>query len=477
MGASWSVRSRWWWGYWPFSRRVAGFPAAGPRIPARPTLLHRPRCAGRAAFDPGRELNRLPEPAAGIVNLDVERDAIEGQSQDVPVAMGPDNLAYVMYTSGSTGWPKGVAVPHRAIVRLLFGVEYARLDASVRLLQLSPSSSTHPRLSYGGPCCMAAGVSCLGDGPTVHELGRMIAEHGINTLWLTATLFNTVVDAAPEALSPLEQLLIGGEAVSVGLVRPFQEVCPGTRLVNGYGPTEGTTFTCCGQISGDIDGSRSSVPIGGPIGNTRVYVLDRHLEPVPAGVAGELYSRGLVSHGYLGRPGLTAKRFVADPHAAEPGSRMYRSGDLARWRIDGTLEILGRADQQLKIRGFRIEPGEIEAAVREHPAVAQAVVVARDDGPGGKQLVAYVRSGHGTAAESGQPASPPRGEAARVHGACGRDGAAILAAVAQRQARPPRPAGDRTDVRDATAAGRGGDGRFLGEGAGSGAGRPPRQLL
>ena len=250
-------------------------------------------------------------------------------------------------------------------------------------------------LLHGGRCTLFPGRV-----PTAGELELLIRERGINTLWLTATLFNTLVDEAPEAISSLDQLLIGGETLSVNHVRRFLEHCPRTQLINGYGPTEGTTFSCCYRIPGDFDVSLSSIPIGRPIGNTKAYVLDRHMEPVPVGVSGELYvaDAGL-ARGYLNRASLTAERFVADPFAMTPGSRMYLTGDLARWRGDGTLEFLGRADDQVKIRGFRIEPGEIETVLAEHPAVLQAVVVPRDNGPSGKQLVAYVVAERGGSPE------------------------------------------------------------------------------
>ena len=225
------------------------------------------------------------------VDLDVDRDAIARHSPENPApGIGPDSLAYVMYTSGSTGRPRGVGVPHRAIVRLLFGTDYVRLDKSVTLLQLSPTSfdaSTFElwgALLHGGRCVLFPGRITK-----VHELGRVIREHGINTLWLTASLFSTVVDDAPEKLSSLEQLLIGGEPLSVRHIQRLLAAYPQIQLINGYGPTEGTTFSCCYRIPGELDASWESVPIGRPIGNTRAYLLDEWLQLVPVGVAGELY--------------------------------------------------------------------------------------------------------------------------------------------------------------------------------------------
>jgi hypothetical protein len=217
-----------------------------------------------------------------------------------------------------------------------------------------------------------------------------LKEQRIDTLFLTTALFNQIAREAPHSFSGLRDLLFGGEAVTPYWVTQVLAHGAPTNLLHVYGPTENTTFSTWQrvQVVGEEDGT---VPIGRPIINSTCYVLDRWLNPVPPKVSGELYVAGAgLARGYLNRPGLTAERFVADPHGPVPGSRMYRTGDLARWLADGTLEYLGRADQQVKIRGFRIEPGEIEAVLTAHRAVAQAAVVARENGPGGKQLVAYV---------------------------------------------------------------------------------------
>src|SRR5262249_25988180 len=210
---------------------------------------------------------------------------------------------------------------------------------------------------------------------TTDTLGSAIREFGVTTLWLTSSLFNTIVDQDPDVLAPLKQLLTGGEALSVPHIRYLRQQLPNIQLINGYGPTETTTFACTFRIPERLDAGMPSIPIGRPIANTRVYVLDERGELAPTGAIGELYIGGDgVARGYLNRPELTAERFVEDRFSAdaEPGARLYRSGDLVRYRADGNLEFLGRADQQVKIRGFRIELGEIEATLQKHSAVREA---------------------------------------------------------------------------------------------------------
>jgi acyl-CoA synthetase (AMP-forming)/AMP-acid ligase II/acyl carrier protein len=230
-----------------------------------------------------------------------------------------------------------------------------------------------------------------GKAPRPRELGEVLKKHRVHTLWLTAALFNTVIDQEPQAFSEVKQLLIGGEALSVPHVRKGLALLPATRMINGYGPTEGTTFTCCYRIARQLDENRSSIPIGKPIGNTKVYILDAHLNPVPIGVVGELYIGGDgLARGYLNRPELTKEKFIANPFGTHSTSRLYKTGDLGRYLPDGNIEFLGRIDNQVKLRGYRIELGEIEVVLSQHPKVQSSVVVVREDTPDDKRLVAYV---------------------------------------------------------------------------------------
>jgi amino acid adenylation domain-containing protein len=302
----------------------------------------------------------------------------------------PENLACIIYTSGSTGRPKGTGVPHRAIPGFFRGVDYARWDTGTVTLQHSSVSwdaltlELWPALLSGGTCVLYPGRS-----PEPAVLAEQVRRHGVNTLWLTSAYFNLVVDAFPEVLAGVEQVMTGGETVSVAHARRALELYPELRLVNGYGPSETTVFAAAFPVPAGFGGP--SLPLGRPVGDRRVYLLDPRLGAVPQGVRGELCIGGpAVARGYLGRPELTAERFVPDPFSGEPGARLYRSGDLARWRPDGLLELVGRTDFQAKIRGFRVEPGEVEARLAAHPAVREAVVLVREDVPGEKRLVGYV---------------------------------------------------------------------------------------
>jgi amino acid adenylation domain-containing protein len=301
---------------------------------------------------------------------------------------GPDSAAYVMYTSGSTGRPKGVLVTHRNVVRLVKGTGFARFDEKQVFLQLAPVAFDAATLEIWGPLLNGGTLVMFHPAePLFGELGRTIRREGVTTLWLTAGLFHQVVDEMLEDLAGIEQLLMGGDVLSPAHVRRALAKLSGCLLINGYGPTENTTFTCCHSI---VDRPAGAVPIGRPIANTWIHVVDSALEPVPVGVSGELLAGGDgLGRGYSGSPDLTAVRFIPDPFSVEPGARLYRTGDLVRRAWDGTVEFLGRMDDQVKIRGFRVEPGEVEVALERHPGVA-ACVVAMRGGADDKRLVAYV---------------------------------------------------------------------------------------
>ncbi len=358
--------------------------------------------------------SRLPEPPAGIavVCLESDRALLERNPEEDPADWAePGHLAYVCYTSGSTGRPKGVGVTHRGVVRLVRAGTHTSFAADEVFLQLAPVAFDASTLEIWGPLLNGARLVVAPPGRlTLEEIGRVIQRHGVTTLWLTAGLFHLMVDERLDDLRGLRHLMSGGDVLSPRHVRRFLAELPDCRLTNAYGPTECTTFTTCHQVARDDDLS-ASVPIGRPIAETRVYVLDGVGRTVPVGIPGELYVGGDgLARGYLDRPSLTAERFVPDPFGTRPGGRLYRTGDRVRWRPDGTLEYLGRLDRQVKLRGFRVEPGEIEAELARHPAIREAAVVVREDGIGDRRLLAYlVQDG----ADSLAP--PPSSHALREH--------------------------------------------------------------
>jgi len=335
-------------------------------------------------------LGVLPAHWSHVLSLDTDWDAIARKSDENLRLEGiAEHLAYVMYTSGSTGQPKGVAVTHRGVLRLVKETNYASFGSDEVFLQLAPITFDASTFEVWGSLLNGGRLVIFPPkAPALEEVGAALRRHGVTTLWLTAGLFHLMVDQRPDDLRELRQLLAGGDILSAAHVQKVLRSFPG-RLINGYGPTENTTFTCCYPMMRGEE-SRDVVPIGRPISNTQVYLLNRDLEPVPPGVAAELYTGGDgLARGYHYRPELTAERFIPHP-CGKPGERLYRTGDLARYLPDGRIEFAGRLDHQVKVRGFRIELEEIEGVLAAHPAVRQCVVLARADAGLEKQLVAYV---------------------------------------------------------------------------------------
>jgi amino acid adenylation domain-containing protein len=361
-----------------------------------------------------------PEPPIGnrtskIVHLNADWPLIAQQSTANPdrAAATALHAAYVIYTSGSTGAPKGVLVPQGAVARLVLNTNYVALSASDRMAQVSNATFDAATFEIWGALLNGAALVGMAQqlALSLWEFAAQLHDQRITVMFLTTALFNQVAREAPSAFGAFDTLLVGGEAVDPQWMRVVLRHGPPRRLLNGYGPTETTTFAMWFAVQAAPD-EATTIPIGRPLANTRAYLLDHWLQPVPVGVPGELYLGGDgLARGYLNRPDLTAERFVPNPFATPaderrttndetdarpvvlgPSScvRLYRTGDLARYRPDGNVEFLGRLDQQVKLRGFRVEPGEIEAILRRNPLVQETVVLLREDIPGDKRLVAYM---------------------------------------------------------------------------------------
>ncbi|MBT9315784.1 non-ribosomal peptide synthetase [Leptothoe spongobia] len=299
-----------------------------------------------------------------------------------------DDLAYILYTSGSTGHPKAVCIPHKGVIRLVCGTNWAPFDDTEIWLQFAPIGFDASTLEIWGPLLNGAHlVVCPPQVKTVSQVAETIREYEITSAFLTTALFHAMTHTVLSDLVGLKLLIVGGETLSPTCAQKFLAACPNTRVVNGYGPTENTTFTTIHTVT-PADLQEETIPIGRPISKTRVYILDSQLRSVAGEQSGELCIAGDgLAHGYLNRPGETTKRFVAAPHLAEP--TLYRTGDRARWRSDGVLEFLGRIDNQIKIRGYRIEPGEIEAVLEQHESIHSVAVAIRSDASDRNQLAAY----------------------------------------------------------------------------------------
>ncbi len=306
----------------------------------------------------------------------------------LPDVAHPQSLAYLSFTSGSTGVPKGVAIPQRAVIRLVSDPTFAPLGPGERLLHLAPVAFDASTLEIWGALLTGATIVIAPPGPLgLADIASLLRTAEVTVAWLTAGLFHQLAETDIDAIAGVPVVLAGGDALNPDTVRAVLAARHGRPLANGYGPTENTTFTAC-HVMTDPSQVGQTVPIGRPIQHTTVYVLDESGRPAPIGVTGELYTGGDgLARGYAGNPAATARAFVPDPNGN--GTRLYRTGDLARWLADGTLEFVGRLDDQVKIRGFRVEPGEVAAVLRSHPGVGESVVLVAGEGAQ-RHLIGYV---------------------------------------------------------------------------------------
>lgn len=316
-----------------------------------------------------------------LQRIDLERGAAAiSKLDDAAFASGtsPRSLAYVMYTSGSTGRPKGVAIEHRAILRLVRATDFVDISERDVFLQLAPPAFDASTFEIWAPLLNGATLALAPPGPlSLEDIGNAVDRFGVSTLWLTAPLFRLMVETELPRFTGLKNLLTGGDTVSAEHAKRFLAAAPECRLIDGYGPTENTTFSCCYSIPSALDVG-TSIPIGRPIANSCAHVLDENLQPARPGEIGELFVGGDgLARGYLNLPELTAERFIAHPFA-DDGSRLYRTGDRARMRADGVIEFFGRLDNQVKIRGYRIEIDEIERTLYAHASVLHAAVVVEE---------------------------------------------------------------------------------------------------
>ena len=365
---------------------------------------------------PDERLRSMLRDCSPVVLLSRERLTERAGSLDVatilldrPLPYPPDNvcvtgqtsrnLAYVMYTSGSTGQPKGVMVEHRSVLGLVVNSSFASIGPEDCIAHCASPSFDASTWEIWAALLNGARLlvipTCVVLDPVA--LNRTLCQYSVTAMWLTVGLFNRYVDSLERAFSGLRYLLVGGDTLDPStLARALAKSVPPQHLLNGYGPTETTTFASTFEVT-KPDPFAPSVPIGRPVENAHLYILDEHLAAVAVGAVGEIYiGGGGLSRGYLNRPSWTADRFLPDPFSSESGGRMYRSGDLGRYRADGNIDYLGRNDRQVKVRGFRVEMGEVEAHLTACDSVREAIVVARESQARDKHLVAYLTTRYGS---------------------------------------------------------------------------------
>ncbi len=340
---------------------------------------------------------RLPERELRVIRVDAEAASLAAESPErLQGSAGPSHLVYVLFTSGSTGMPKGVAVEHRQLVNYLHGVsQRLALPALASYAHISTLSADLGNTVLFPPLCLGGTLHLLAEELSTDPdaLSAYGEAHRLDCLKIVPSHLSALLSGSrPEQVLPRRVLVLGGEASSWELIERIEALSPGLRIINHYGPTETTVGVLTEALSrGQRTSGAGTVPVGRPLGNSRVYVLDGQGEPVPVGVAGELYIGGAgVARGYLNRPEQTQERFVSDPYAGVAGARMYRTGDRVRYLEDGRVVFLGRMDHQVKIRGYRIELGEVESSLSAHGGVREAVVLAREEAGGDRRLVAYV---------------------------------------------------------------------------------------
>ncbi len=334
-------------------------------------------------------------PDLRTLSLDSEWHKLEGYPLSTPsTAASPDTLAYINYTSGSTGIPKGVAIPHRAVARLVKNNRYLKLRPIKNILHASSISFDAATFEIWAALLNGAKLVIYPESTlSTQGIETIIHEQRIDTLFLTTSLFHMLVDEQPATMENLSLVITGGETLSVEHIKRAQKHCPETLFLNVYGPTENTSFTTFQAIDKTTLNNLNAVPIGRPISNTSTYILDSQCHPVPVGVVGELYIGGDgLARNYMHRPALTAEKFIPNPFSEKPGQRLYKSGDLARYQKNGCIDFCGRIDNQVKIRGYRIELDEIETVIDAQPSVSEAVVIAhsRDKSGSNHFLTGYV---------------------------------------------------------------------------------------